>query len=366
MWNFSGREAETVLLVKMIQMIRYRGPDDCGIHIDGGVGIAHARLSIIDLGGGHQPMSTRDGALWITFNGEIFNYVELKKQLIAKGHRFETSSDTEVILQSYLAKGERCIDDFEGQWAFAIWDSRNQKLFLSRDRLGVRPLFYWNQNNTFLFASEIKSLLAHPSVLRELDYSALDQIFTLWCTVPPKTVFRGICELPPGHSLTVADGKLSVRRYWQLDYSDDSKTRELEKRSDQEIAEQLLDLLLDATRLRLRADVSVGTYLSGGLDSSLITALTRRFTRAPLETFSVTFDDPEFDEAPYQEFVSRYPGCRTECCGVCREGYRRSIPESHLACGAAHAADSAGAFVRAGAPGPRARMQSGPHRGRRR
>jgi asparagine synthase (glutamine-hydrolysing) len=301
LWNFNGDRAEPSRLARMIQMIRHRGPDDCGVHTDGSTGIAHARLSIIDLGGGHQPMSTRDGDLWITFNGEIFNYIELRDELIAKGHRFETNSDTEVILHQYLLKGEDCVEDFEGQWAFAIWDTRNRKLFLSRDRLGVRPLFYRNRNNTFLFASEMKALLAHPDVSRELDYSGLDQIFTFWSTVPPKTIFKDICELPPGHSLTVTENNLRLRRYWQADFN-------IVERSEDDACEELASLLINATRLRLRADVPVGAYLSGGLDSSIITALIRKFSTSPLETFSVAFDDPEFDETPYQETVSEFLG----------------------------------------------------------
>jgi asparagine synthase (glutamine-hydrolysing) len=231
---------------------------------------------------------------------------------VARGFRFQTSSDTEVILQNYLLKGEDCVEDFEGQWAFAIWDSRARKLFLSRDRLGVRPLYYWRQHDTFLFASEMKALLAHPMVPRELDYTALDQIFTFWSTVAPRTIFKNIRELRPGHSLTVTQDALTERRYWQLDYGEDSRVavlrRKLERQSDRQIGEELTNLLVDATRLRLRADVPVGTYLSGGLDSSLVTALVRKFTRAPIETFSVAFDNPEYDETPHQEAVSRYLG----------------------------------------------------------
>jgi asparagine synthase (glutamine-hydrolysing) len=276
-------------------------------------------------------MSARDGDVWITFNGEIFNYVELREKLIAKGFRFLTNSDTEVILHHYLLKGEDCVEDFEGQWAFAIWDVRERKLFLSRDRLGVRPLYYWHQNDTFLFASEMKAILAHPAVSRELDPVALDQIFTFWCAVPPRTIFRGIHELPPGHSLTVSNGEVRPRRYWQLDYGEDSRVatlrRRLEHQPEQEIREELTNLLIDATRLRLRADVPVGAYLSGGLDSSVVTALVRKFTRAPVETFSIAFDGAEFDETPHQETVSSYLGVRRDAVQCRADLIGRAFPE---------------------------------------
>jgi len=310
LWNLNGKAAEAHALSRMIQMIRHRGPDDCRIHTDASVGLAHARLSIIDLAGGSQPMSACDGDVWITFNGEIFNYVELREKLIGKGFCFRTSSDTEVILQNYLYKGEDCIEDFEGQWAFAIWDSGKRKLFLSRDRLGVRPLFYWYQHDTFLFASEMKALLANPLVARELDPVALDQIFTYWCAIAPRTIFKNIHELPPGHNLTISHGSAVQRRYWQLDFGEDSRVGSLKQKlagqSEPQVCEELTHLLTDATRLRLRADVPVGTYLSGGLDSSVVTALVRKFTHAPIETFSVAFDNPEYDETPHQKTVSRF------------------------------------------------------------
>src|SRR5690242_15701266 len=199
----NGTFADRDVLCRMIGSVRHRGPDDCGIFTDHNVALAHARLSIIDLSGGHQPMQNADQSLSITFNGEIFNYLELREELIQRGHRFATRSDTEVILHLYQEKGEDCVKEFNGQWAFAIWDSKNRKLFLSRDRLGVRPLFYSTCMGSFVFASEIKALLAYPGMPREIDRSGLDQIATFWFTVPPRTVFRSIQELPPGHSLTI-------------------------------------------------------------------------------------------------------------------------------------------------------------------
>ena len=297
-WDLHGRGPEPRLLNRMIQAIRHRGPDDVGIHTEDGVGLAHARLSIIDLAGGHQPMSADNGALWITFNGEIFNYLELRSELVRKGVRFATNSDTEVILQQYRLRGERCVEDFEGQWAFAIWDARQGKLFLSRDRLGVRPLFYATREGRFAFASEIKALLVIPEISRQLNPAALDQIFTFWSSVPPATIFRDVHELPPGSSMTLQDGELKTYRYWQPDYAE-------EPMSEDQAGERLMGLLEDAVRLRLRANVPVGTYVSGGLDSAIVTALVRRITSGPLQAFSISFDDPEFDEASYQEELSR-------------------------------------------------------------
>jgi asparagine synthase (glutamine-hydrolysing) len=296
--NFQGEPVLRERLRGMIRAIRYRGPDAEGSWAEGPVGLAHARLSIIDLAGGQQPMSHRNGALRIAFNGEIFNYIELRNELIAAGHHFETQSDTEVILQMYAAKGERCVEHFNGQWAFAIWDVANQKLFLSRDRVGVRPLFYAKTAKEFVFASEIKSLLAYTDTRREIDLQTLDQVFTYWSGVPPATMMKGIQELPPGHSMTISDGTFKCWPYWQLDYSaiDFGMTEAF-------CAGRVLELLSDATRLRLRSDVPVGAYLSGGLDSSVISALVKNHSGDRLKTFSVTFQDAEFDESVYQKDV---------------------------------------------------------------
>jgi asparagine synthase (glutamine-hydrolysing) len=296
-----GRMISPEVLRAMINPVAHRGPDGVGVHIDGPAGLAHRRLSIIDLAGGGQPMCNEDGTLWITFNGEIFNYVELHKDLAAKGHRFATKCDTEVILHAYEEKGAECVHDFNGQWAFAIWDNRRQELFLSRDRLGIRPLFHTVHDGNFLFGSEIKSLFSFPGVPRRLDLRALDQILTFWCCLPPRTVFEGIQELPPGHSMKVSGGEVRVWRYWAPSYPE-----EFEPVEEKACAEELLALLIDATRLRLRADVPVGAYLSGGLDSSVTTALIKHFTDAPLKTFSVTFESEEFDESGYQQDVIRH------------------------------------------------------------
>jgi len=303
--NFDGRPADLILLKRMIRTLNYRGPDGTGSYTNGPVGLAHNRLSIIDISGGHQPMESDGGSLWITFNGEIFNFVELREDLIKKGHKFSTKSDTEVILRLYLEYGSDCVQHMNGQWAFAIWDARNKKLFLSRDRVGVRPLFYTTAGHSFIFGSELKAVLAHPDADRKLDVQAIGQVFTFWFPLAPGTPFQDVHELPPGHSMMVENGQLSIHRYWQLDFSA-ADAAHVNSLSDQEKYEnQFCDLLLDATRIRLRADVPVGAYLSGGLDSSVITALAQKFVGSKLCTFSVAFEDPSLDESSFQQEVVR-------------------------------------------------------------
>lgn len=295
-----GKDPE--LIRRMTATLRHRGPDEAGFYEDSHVSLGHARLSIIDLAGGHQPMQDATGSLWITFNGEIFNYIELREELIQKGHRFLTRSDTEVILALYRQEGEACAQRLNGQWAFAIWDVANRKLFASRDRVGVRPFFYTQAGNRFLFASEIKALIKCADVRGELDLAALDQIFTFWVTLPPSTAFRNIWQLPPGHSVVVQDGKIRVSKYWFHEYDPDPETATHEDRT----AEHLIALLTDAIRLRLRSDVPVGAYLSGGLDSTLTTSLTRQLAPDRLRSFGISFEDTEFDESPYQSEAASF------------------------------------------------------------
>jgi asparagine synthase (glutamine-hydrolysing) len=302
MLKLAGGEVDAGRLQQMIGAIRHRGPDAHNVYANAGVGLANARLSIVDIAGGGQPMSNADGSLWITFNGEIFNHVELREELLKKGDRFATRSDTEVILHLYRDLGEDCVHRLNGQWAFAIWDARRRKLFLSRDRVGIQPLFYTTVDQSFIFGSEVKAIFACPEVSRELDLRALDQFFTFWVSLPPRTIFRNISQLPPGHSLTVEDGRLRLRQYWQPDYSSAEPTNDSAARK----TEELLELMADATRIRLRADIPVGAYLSGGIDSSFITALARPIAESKLRTFSVAFEDPELDESKYQREASSY------------------------------------------------------------
>ena len=297
--------SDQCLLRRMVQVMRHRGPDEVGVYLDESAALGHARLSIIDLAGGKQPMHNEDGSLWIVFNGEIFNYLELRSELLGKGHAFATMSDTEVILHLFEDLGENCVSRLNGQWAFAIWDRKKRRLFLSRDRFGVRPLFFTLAQGRVVFASEIKALFAHPSVERQLDLDALNEIFTFWHTLPPRTAFRNICELPPGHSATVEDGRVIMKRYWDLDY-EPAEMGANGLSQEQQYGEELLAILEDATRLRLRSDVPVGAYLSGGLDSTLIASLVKRSGVTRLKTFSVRFEESELDEGPYQSEAVRY------------------------------------------------------------
>ncbi len=297
------REITQQSLDQMIAMIRHRGPDGVGFYRDGRAGLAHARLSIIDLEGGWQPIHNEDSSVWIIFNGEIFNYKELRQALVKKGHRFTTMSDTEVIVHLYEDFSTDCLRHLNGQFAFAIWDKKNNTFFLARDRVGIRPLFYTVTDGSLLFASEIKSLFVDSRVKREIDPISLDQIFTFWMTIPPRTAFCGINELPAGCYLTVRRGNIEIVQYWDPDFSLEEKVR-----TEEEYAEELKSLLIDSTRLQLRADVPVGAYLSGGIDSSVITSLIHNNSDTPLRTFSVTFDDREFDESAYQRQMIDYLG----------------------------------------------------------
>ncbi|MCZ4090876.1 asparagine synthase (glutamine-hydrolyzing) [Sinorhizobium psoraleae] len=286
------------LLEKMTAAIAHRGPDEEGVFTAPQAGLGHVRLSIVGLGDGQQPMSDATGELTIAFNGEIFNYVELRDELRAKGRRFRTSSDTEVILHLYEEMGEDCVSRLNGDFAFALWDNRRRRMMLARDRMGVRPLFYTMQGGTLYFASEVKALLQVPGLFAEIDPIALDQIFTLWAPIAPRTPFRDIWELEPA-TLMIADERgVATRAYWRLEFPDrDSPPRHTHEG---QAAEELRALLTDATRIRMRADVPVGSYLSGGLDSSIVSALAAGMAPQGLRTFSVTFDSAEHDESAFQ------------------------------------------------------------------
>jgi asparagine synthase (glutamine-hydrolysing) len=296
------------LLRRMIGAIAYRGPDAQGFFVGEEVGLGHARLSIIDLASGQQPMANADQTVWLSFNGEIFNYIELRNDLIARGHRFATQSDTEVIIHLYEEMGPDCVTMLNGDFAFALWDARRKRLMLARDRMGVRPLFHTTRNGTLYFASEAKALLEVPSVSAALDPIALDQIFTFWFPLAPRTPFKDISELKPAHVLIAEPDRVVVRPYWSLDYPRLGDEAALDHRGERAIAEEVEHLLTDATRIRLRSDVPVGAYLSGGLDSSIIAAVAKKIVPERLRTFSVTFETPEFDESEYQQQMVRALG----------------------------------------------------------
>lgn len=305
----------------MIARVAHRGPDARGAWADEHVALAHARLSLVDLEGGAQPMHTADGRLSLVFNGEIYNHVELREQLEARGHRFRTRSDTEVILHQYEEDGPACVERFNGQWALALWDRDARRLFLARDPMGIRPLFYTRAGASFVFASEVKALFAAAGVERALSVRDLADTMTFWTPLPDRTVFTGVSQLPPGHSLLVDENGERRARTFELDFAPD------ESRSLADAAEELRALLEDATRLRMRADVPVAAYLSGGLDSSITTALARPLARPPLHTFSVTFDDGDYDESPFQEEVARALGTEHHAVACGQDDLAHELPD---------------------------------------
>jgi asparagine synthase (glutamine-hydrolysing) len=311
-----------LILRRMIGAIAHRGPDGQGVFDDDRAALGHVRLSIIDLTTGAQPMPNGDGTIWVTFNGEIFNYVELRRELASRGHSFHSTSDTEVILHLYEEMGPDCVNAFNGDFAFALWDSRQNLMMLARDRMGVRPLFYTVRNGCLFFASEVKALLQVPGISAELDPVALDQIFTFWFPLAPRTSFKDIYELPPAHVLIARPDQIAVRRYWCLQYPDAGDDGALNGHGEDAITEELGELLLDATRIRLRSDVPVGAYLSGGLDSSIVAAMVNSMAPTRLQTFSVTFGSAEFDESDYQQEMVRALKARhaSVACGAAEIG----------------------------------------------
>ena len=289
----------TFQVESMAAAMRHRGPDEAGCRHLGPAVLGHARLSIIDLSTGTQPIGNEDGSIQVVFNGEIFNYPELRAELEAKGHRFSTGTDTEVIVHAYEERGVDCLHDFNGQFALALWDGPRRRLFLARDRVGICPLHYARSGDRLLFASEAKALLGREGLPRRLDLQALNEFMTFWLPLAPRTMFEGVSELPPGHFALVEDGKLRVKPYWRLDFTPDDRAWTAE-----EAAQALGEALGEATRIRLRADVPVGVYLSGGLDSSYVAARVFGLSSARRATFSVEFADKDFDESPHQRVMA--------------------------------------------------------------
>jgi asparagine synthase (glutamine-hydrolysing) len=289
----------------MISTLRHRGPDGYGFFQEGDIGLAHARLSIIDLSSGSQPMPNEDKSVWTVFNGEIFNYLELRRELEAAGHRFSTHSDTETIVHAYEEYGDRFVEKLNGQFAIAIWDSKRKRLVLARDRLGIRPLYYAWDGGTLLFASEVKAIRAARSQKLRLDPAGLAQVFTYWGATGGQTVFEDVQTLPAGTMLCLEGGRQHLTRYWDWQFASAADTSKL---SFEDAADELRCLLIDAVRLQLRADVPVGAYLSGGLDSSGVVSIIRRFSSSSLRTFSVAFEDDEFDESAHQQQMVQFLG----------------------------------------------------------
>ncbi len=298
----SGYEIQQGDVIRMLDAINHRGPDESGIYHSKKVSIGNVRLSIIDLASGQQPLCDSSGNYWIVYNGEVFNYIELKEELKKLGYKFKTASDTEVLVQLYAHYGKKCLDKINGQFAFAIWDKQKKELFLARDRVGIRPLFYTETDGLFIFGSEIKAIFQHPKTSPSIDYHSLKQVFTLWTTLTPRTIFSNIHEVPPGHYAIVRQGKgVEVSRFWSLDYSSTIPFKSID-----EAKEELSELIKDAVKLRLRADVQVAAYLSGGIDSTYTTALIKKIDHSILNTYSIGFQDAEFDESKYQEEASAY------------------------------------------------------------
>jgi asparagine synthase (glutamine-hydrolysing) len=300
----AGPPAQTGELTSMIGALHHRGPDGRNTLIDGPVGLAHARLAIIDVAGGAQPLANEDESVWVVLNGEIFNFVELRLELERRGHRFKTRSDTEVIVHLYEDFGDDFVDHLNGQFALALWDKKQQRLVLARDRSGIRPLFYTQQNGRLAFASEVKALFVLPEVPRRIDINGLASIFSVWAVLPPNTVFEGIHSLPPAHLMVITPQGIQTKRYWDWQFDEATVTR----RSEADCAEELHALLIDAVRLQLRCDVPVGAYLSGGLDSAVVTSIIKNHSHTELKSHSLTFEDAEFDESAPQREVARHLG----------------------------------------------------------
>jgi asparagine synthase (glutamine-hydrolysing) len=299
--NKTHHPVATDLLQSMSRTMRHRGPDDEGVWTGESAGLGFQRLSIIDLSGGHQPMSNEDDTLRIVFNGEIYNFQALREEIEKTGrHRFKTRSDTEVILHLYEEYGEACVEKLRGMFAFAIWDSKHHTLFLARDRFGKKPLVYADLPNVFLFGSELKALLKHPDIRKEIDYPAIDLYLTYQYIPSPWTVFKQIRKLPPAHTLTWKGGKVTLRHYWEPRYLPKTSL------SFQDAGKAMMDKLREATRLRMIADVPLGAFLSGGRDSSVVVGLMSELSSQPVKTFSIGFEEEAFSELEYARVVAKH------------------------------------------------------------
>ena len=300
LYHSRDRKVDEGLLKSMASVINHRGPDDDGIYLKGNVGLAHRRLSILDLSpAGHQPMSNEDGSIWIVFNGEIYNFLDLRDDLQKRGHTFMSKTDTETIIHLYEEKGVECVHDLRGMFAFAIWDENKKRLFCARDRAGKKPLVYAHTNDALLFASEIKSLLRDPALERNLDYSSIHHYLTYQYVPSPLSIFKSIKKLPPAHLLIYERGELTVKRYWNLSYR-----KKLQLSSVEEYGERFRDLFQEAVQIRLRSDVPLGAFLSGGIDSSLVVAVMSGLMNQPVKTFSIGFEEEVYDEVKFARIIA--------------------------------------------------------------
>jgi asparagine synthase (glutamine-hydrolysing) len=295
-------DVDQALLARMCAAIRHRGPDDEGFYFSAAVGLGMRRLAIIDLKSGQQPIHNQDRTAWIVFNGEIYNYRELREQLEKLGHTFYTNSDTEAIIHAYDQYGADCPKHLRGMFAFAIWDERTQELFLARDRVGKKPILYAQVNGHFIFGSEFSALLQHPDVSRDIDAEALHHYLSFMCVPAPLTAYRAIRKLEPGHSLRYRKGEIKTERYWQPDFS---KKVDI---SEAEAGERAIEILRDAVKVRLMSEVPLGAFLSGGIDSSAVVALMSEVSSAPVKTFSIGFEEQDFSELHHARRVAEHVG----------------------------------------------------------
>lgn len=301
--NSSGTPVDRGVLERMSAAIVHRGPDDDGFYVNGSVGLGMRRLSIIDVAGGHQPIHNTDRTKWIVFNGEIYNYQELRRGLDERGHNLYTNSDTEAIVHLYEEEGPECLRHLRGMFAFAIWDEADRSLFIARDRVGKKPLLYSHQpNGDLIFGSEFKALLEHPAISREVDHEAIDAYLSYLCVPAPLTAFKQIRKLEPGHWMRWKDGRIETHRYWRPDFSKKIKITE------EDAIEETTRILRESTRLRMISEVPLGAFLSGGVDSSTVVALMAQESSQPVKTFSIGFEEQDYSELKYARRVAEHVG----------------------------------------------------------
>jgi asparagine synthase (glutamine-hydrolysing) len=299
LYHDQQRKCSEQMLSRMRDFMIHRGPDDLGLYTDGNLGLGHRRLSIIGVATGHQPLSNEDDSLWIVFNGEIYNYKAIRNNLINKGHKFKSESDTEVILHLYEEMGDECVKELNGMFAFAIWDTKAKSLFLARDRMGIKPLYYASTDKAFLFSSEIKALFESDCLVPECNNEAVPEYFLFRSVAGERTLFKGVYSLLPGHTMRISGGNEKTKQYW-TPYPDEINT----SITYQQAQEELLFLLQDSVRIRMMSEVPLGTFCSGGIDSSLVTAVAAQEVSHPINTFSVGFYETEYDETGYARLVS--------------------------------------------------------------
>jgi asparagine synthase (glutamine-hydrolysing) len=318
----AGQRADRDALAEMSRRIQHRGPDDHGFFVEGNIGLAVRRLSIIDLRTGHQPIANEDESFWIVYNGEIYNHRDLRSDLEARGHRYRTKSDTESILHLYEQHGRDCVKHLRGMFAFVIWDRQRKRLFAARDRLGIKPFYYRFDGKTFLFGSEIKAILAYPGAKPELNHGALTEYLAFGYLAGSETMFAGVQKLLPGHTLELGEnGELKIEPYWDAPLHAETGSR---RRSD--CMKAYRELLEESVATHLMSDVPLGVFLSGGLDSSVVAGLTTKLRREPIETFSVGYDEDAYSELPYAKQVAEHIGSRHHEVRLSREEFFQMLP----------------------------------------